>query len=76
MWLVCRGVEIEEQYDEPWQRTEAFRLLLANTSQPVRGEYWPDRDKGILNIEDLLNAELPDPENLTYEARRAEKQIF
>ena len=76
MWLVFRGAEIERLYHKPWQRIEAFRRLLTKTSQRVRGRYWPNRDRGILDIERLLHAQLPRPDQLKKAFPKAEKQTF
>jgi hypothetical protein len=55
---------------------EAFRKLLAETSQDVAGAYWPERSRGILDIEALLKAYLPDPGKLKREDRKAADEIF
>jgi len=76
MWLTFHGDDVEDAYPKPWQRIEAFRRLLAETSQDIAGDYWPDKDRGILNIEALLNAALPNKGDLTRERRKAENEIF
>jgi subtilisin family serine protease len=76
MWLRYHGADLDDAYREPWQRVEAFRKLLAQTSQPVEGDDWPDRDKGILDIDALLAAPLPDAEALDYEDREAKDEVF
>ena len=76
MWLGLRGEKIDDFYPEPWQRVEAFRKLLADTSHDVAGDYWPDHKKGILDIAALLRADLPSPDTLKIEQRLAAKEIF
>lgn len=76
MWLRQHQDRIDDLYREPWQRVEAFRHLLATMSQPVEGDYWPDRSNGILDIDALLGAELPAPNDLEYQDRKAQDEIF
>ncbi|RDD60772.1 S8/S53 family peptidase [Ferruginivarius sediminum] len=76
MWLRRREDELDEAYPEPWQRVEAFRNILTETSQDVAGDYWPERSRGILDIEALLKANLPDPGKLKREDRKAADEIF
>jgi len=76
MWLAYHGDDIDRRYGQPWQRVEAFRYLVGRTSEPLKGGYWPNAPKGILNIERLLQTPLPDPAALTYEKRLAENQVF
>lgn len=76
MWLRRHGEEIDDRYRQPWQRVEAFRKVLAETSQTVEGDYWPDRAKGILDVAALLDADLPDPDSLEFEDREAKDEIF
>ncbi len=75
MWLAFHGDELDNRYPEPWQRIEAFRTLIQKTSQKVRGSYWPDKKKGILDIEALLKAPLPAANKLKEEKRKAAKQF-
>ena len=58
MWLRLRGDEIDRKYSEPWQRVEAFRLLLRTTANPINGERRANRT-GVLDIPALLSASLP-----------------
>ena len=58
MWLLGRGAAIAAAYAQPWQRIEAFRQLLRSTAQPIAGTQ-PGNGTGILNIEALLQADLP-----------------
>lgn len=76
MWLTFHRNTLDNAYPKPWQRIEAFRRLLAETSTDVAGDYWPDTSKGILNIEALLNAALPAKSDLVRERRKAEDEIF
>lgn len=67
LWLRHRGEEITMRYREGWQRVEAFRRLLHVTAQP--GVDWDGRyGKGILNAKAVLEAPLPNPEDLTRAA--------
>ena len=75
MWLTYRSDDIVKQYDQPWHRVEAFRRLLMNTHQTVKGDYQPAEGTGILDIEALLSAELPGKDELQYEDRKAENQF-
>jgi subtilisin family serine protease len=76
MWLAFHDEEIENRYALPWQRVEAFRSLIRSTSRPIKGTYWPDRKRGILDIEALLRAQLPAPSKLVYEKRKAADEVF
>jgi subtilisin family serine protease len=76
MWLVHHRDTIDSLYQLPWQRVEAFRSVLRSTSQPIKGAYWPDKKRGILDIEALLKAKLPAANKLRYEKRKAEDEIF
>ena len=58
MWLRHRAADLERAYGQPWQRVEAFRLLLRQTGRPLAGEA-PRNGTGILDIEALLKADLP-----------------
>ena len=58
MWLRRHGPELAARYADPWQRVEAFRLLLRQTARPISGQA-PGNGTGILNIEALLRAPLP-----------------
>ena len=76
MWLVHHRDTIDDLYREPWQRVEAFHALIRATSQPIEGDYWPDKKRGILEIEALLKAELPQADKLRFEKRKAGDEIF
>lgn len=72
MWLRLRGGEIAITYAEPWQRVEAFRLLLRTTASKVNGRQ-PANGTGVLDIRALLEAGLPDPSTLVKRPRDADK---
>ena len=76
IWLAYRHDDIEAKYKQPWHRIEAFRKLIAKTSQPLSGSYRPTPGKGILNIEALLKARLPSPGSLKKEQIKAADEIF
>lgn len=76
MWLAYHGDELDNAYLEPWQRIEAFRRLIAQTGRDLKGDYWPDETKGILDIRALLKADLPAAASLEFEKRKAEDEIF
>ena len=58
MWLRRHGPALAARYAAPWQRVEAFRLLLRQTARPISGQA-PGNGTGILDIEALLRAPLP-----------------
>ncbi len=64
MWLRHRGDDIAHAYDEPWQRVEAFRRLLHTTAGPLGGAA-PANRSGVLDIEQLLLADLPPAASLS-----------
>ncbi len=76
MWLVYRGADIATAYPEPWQRIEAFRALIKQTHQAIEGDYQPADGTGILDIQALLQADLPSAGVLDFEDQKAEDQIF
>lgn len=76
MWLARHGEALDDAYTEPWQRVEAFRGLLQKTGREVKGDYWPDPAKGILDIAALLKADLPAADSLEKEKRMAADEIF
>lgn len=63
MWLRARETDIGQAYDEPWQRVEAFRLLLKSTASKINGKQ-PKEKTGILDIDALIKAKLPKPSQL------------
>jgi subtilisin family serine protease len=58
MWLLHRGGDIDRAYGDAWQRVEAFRRLLHTTAGPLDGPP-PANHSGVLDIEQLLLADLP-----------------
>jgi subtilisin family serine protease len=76
MWLVHHRDSLDQAYTKPWQWIEAFRKLLAETRQKIEGDYWPDKSKGILDIEALLKADLPKAADLRHERRKAADEKF
>ena len=76
MWLAFHGDAIDATYPEPWQRIEAFRKLLRETSQRVKGDYQPHPGTGILDIAALIEADLPPAGELTKEERLAAEQVL
>ncbi len=72
MWLRLRDAEIDATYSKPWQRVEAFRLLLKQTAAPINGAS-PANGSGVLDIERLLQAPLPDRSKLTKAAKDKNK---
>jgi subtilisin family serine protease len=76
IWLAFHGDELDAAYPEPWQRIEAFRSLIKSTSQEVAGAYRPHPGTGILNIEAVLDADLPAAADLIKEERPASGQVM
>lgn len=72
MWLRLKGAELDAAYPEPWQRVEAFRLLLKETAGPINGAS-PANGSGVLDIERLLRAPLPNRSKLARAARDKDK---
>lgn len=76
MWLTFHGeATLDAKYPELWKRVEAFRKTLHATGKAVKGSYWPNKNRGILQIEKLLLAGLP---TITDDDKRApaEQEIF
>ena len=60
MWLRHRASEIKATYGEPWQRVEAFRMLLKHrTAQRINGRPSMPNGSRRLTIHRLLEAPLP-----------------
>lgn len=76
MWLAYHGGKLENAYPEPWQRVEAFRKLIGQSGRDLKGDYWPDKTKGILDASALLKADLPTADSLEFEKRKAADEIF
>ena len=71
LWLFHRKEEIAGKYARPWQRVEAFRRLIKDTRQDVKGRFKPAPGTGILDMEALLKAELPELSDDDYEEVQA-----
>jgi hypothetical protein len=66
LWLSHHGVDALRQRYPGRLLQEAFRTLLTEVAHEVPDDWEPDRyGVGILNVEKLLDAELPDPDVLT-----------
>ncbi len=85
MWLAHRGDEIRDIYDKPWQRIEAFRTLLKGTGEAVEDDIDPFNTLDeflvpiatrILNIKELLQADLPDRDSLEESFPEARKDFI
>ena len=70
MWLTYHGEDLDNAYDEPWMRIEAFRALLKSTGKSISDRTLKGGTR-ILDIDALLKAELPDKRTLKREARKA-----
>ena len=66
LWLNHHREEIEEKYTEKWQKAEAFRILVQQTSDKPAGWETHKYGDGILDALALLKADLPSPENLKH----------
>lgn len=68
LWLLHRGDEIAAKYPQKWQRVEAFKRLVTHTAQP--GVEWNRNlyGAGILDAAAVLEAELPDPDELVKDS--------
>lgn len=66
LWLNHHRNSIEQLYQEPWQRVEAFRYILKKTARKPDSK-WPDgMGAGILNTLDLIKHDLPAPGELVH----------
>jgi subtilisin family serine protease len=72
IWLLLRKDDIERAYGEAWQRVEAFRRLLRTTARPINGAP-PGNGTGVLDIEQLLLADLPAASRLRKAPRDKDK---
>ena len=75
LWLHHHKAEIKNKYPEPWQRIEAFRLLMEKTA--TIPEDW-DAEKyghGILNVEKLIKQPLPEPSMLKYAYKESVEEM-
>lgn len=81
MWIRLHEDEIDEKYRyQPWMRVEAFRKLIRDTHIPMtpgngEGNVTPYPGTGILNIERLLKADVPEPGELKKEERLSSKMF-
>lgn len=59
LWLAHHGATLDSRYPEPWQRVEAFRKLVVDTTR--KPTLWQSGSfgAGILDIDALLGAPLP-----------------
>ena len=79
MWIRLHEKKIDEMYRyQPWMRVEAFRKLIKDTHIEMTpgdgdGNVSPYPGTGILNIERLLNSDLPEPGELEKEERLSSK---
>ena len=65
MWLCYRYEELERDfYPEPWQRIEAFRRIILKNGTAMAGANPPRENTRILDIERVLKADLPEPNDL------------
>ncbi len=71
MWLRLRGPEIDAAYSEPWQRVEAFRVLLRSSGITLPFKPPPDNRGKLLEIDRLIRATLPKASFLTRELDQA-----
>ncbi|WP_193366983.1 S8/S53 family peptidase [Pelagibius marinus] len=68
MWILKHGAALRQAYPQPWQRIEAFRMLLtaSGRSLPILDKLATNAARR-LDIEALLKAPLPDKSLLRYE---------
>jgi hypothetical protein len=59
LWLAKHGAALDAAYPNRWQRVEAFRTLAQKTAMPMPNQQPGSFGAGILNIGNLLAAELP-----------------
>lgn len=69
LWLARHGAALAARYPHPWQRVEAFKLLVAQTAQPMPHQRPGSFGSGVLNIAALLDAKLPPADKLTMQDR-------
>ena len=74
LWVAFHGASLE-LYPQPWQIVEAFRLLARQTAR--RPADWDDQlfGAGILDIEALLSASLPEAGRLAKRPRARDEII-
>lgn len=65
LWLAHHGKALDDAYPLPWQRVEAFLKLARDTADPPAAGWPADQlGRGILDIQALLQAPLPDSKHL------------
>lgn len=69
IWLARRRADIETLYEEPWMLTEAFRKLLHSSHGDLPDGEQKDQPTPVLNVEALVDADLPKPSTLAREER-------
>jgi len=77
MWLAHHGEALGQYHSQRWQIVEAFRSVLTSSARQP-GPKWDENlfGAGILDIEALLKADLPKPQDLVKEPRLAELERF
>ena len=60
LWLAHHGASLDAAYPLRWQRVEAFRLLATQTVRTPSPWQPGSFGSGVLDVEALLNAPLPD----------------
>jgi endonuclease G, mitochondrial len=76
LWKAKKKDKLVELYTEPWQIVEAFRTNLRDSAGTPAGWKKDKYGAGILNIQKLLEQELPSPGSLkhAYEGKPAKTQ--
>lgn len=67
LWLAKHGAVLQTTYTQPWQRIEAFKHIAKQTARLMPHQQPGSFGAGILDIDALLNAPLPDAASLTQE---------
>lgn len=60
LWLARHAANLDAKYPMPWQRVEAFKLLVIQTTTKPSNWKAGAFGSGVLNLESLLQAPLPD----------------
>ena len=73
LWSAHHGEEkLSERYPEPWQRVEAFRKALRESARPHKaGIKQSLYGAGLLDVLQLLKADLPDRQSLVHASAKA-----
>lgn len=86
LWLAAHGTDIDDMYGEPWQKIEAFRLLIKSTVNPLKGNAGlkskptgntrkpKSRNTGVINLDKLIKAPLPTLNQLKKNNHKAADQ--